>query len=113
MAEFIRENGMIILTVVIFAGFTVSFILKAVKTAKLSKKISREGREAAAVVSRIVADNDPDSNSSREVYVTFKDEIGREHEAILGTVREYSLKKGDEVRILYLPGVYDTVKESM
>ena len=82
---------------------------------KKARKIDAEGTLTDAVVSRIDKDydSDPDSNSYTYLtYVTYLDEQGRKQESLLARSDMPEYKKGDQLKIRFLPGDYKMVRKA-
>ena len=105
--EFIRNHiellfGIIVVTV---------FLLRAAMALKKAHKIDREGRETDAVVSRIEEQLDTEQSVTYLTYVQYHDEKGELREDLLSSEAFIRHEKGEKIRIRYLPGEHELVRE--
>ena len=94
------------------ALFVTVFVVSATRALMKAKKIDNEGIETDGVVTRIVDTSDPeDATSSYTTYVEYKDENGQLRESFMALTVRVEHEPGDKVRIRYIPGVHNMVRE--
>ncbi|MGX8716262.1 MAG: hypothetical protein ACSW8A_10975 [Lachnospiraceae bacterium] len=77
-----------------------------------AKKIDKEGIETDAVVTRVEDTSEIESAaSSYTTYVEYRDENGVRRESCMALTLQVEHNVGDKVRIKYVPGIYDMVRE--
>lgn len=97
---------------VITAVFVVYFGIRAALALKKAERIEKEGIETDAVVARINEVWDPDAASSTyETVVRFTDDQGEVRECPMAYAPAAEHDVGDSVRIRYIPGEFDLVRE--
>ncbi len=107
--RFLSEHFMLI---IITAGVLI-FVIKLVSLLKRAKRIDQNGIETDAVVSRVEKDLETDtSGSSFYTYVQYKDERGNVRESCMSMSSDMQFEVGDRIRIKFIPGEYDMVREA-
>ena len=88
-----------IFVIVIAVVFVITFLR--------NRRIRKDGIKADAVVSRIEEhdhlDSDGGFSTTYSYYVTYEDQDGNKHEAILSKFMQSGYRVGDELSIQYLP----------
>ena len=105
--DFIRDHleglfGAVVLTV---------FVIKLALVLKKAHRIDKEGTVTDATVVRIEESTDAEGSVTYESIVRYRDDLGtvRESPMAFTGFQEYAV--GDAVRIRYIPGEFDLVRE--
>ena len=108
MKEFLTQHFTLIIGV-IFVGL---FVFQAARALKKAKKIDSYGVETDAVVSRISETWDPETTSSAyTTYVQFRDRDGVLRECPMSLTNKAEHSDGEKIRIRYMPGDFEMVRE--
>lgn len=90
----------------------VVFVVRAARVLLKARKIDREEIETDAVVSRVEEQWDPDTASSAYLtYVRYRDENGEFRESPMALTSSLSYEEGEEIRIRFVPGDDELVRE--
>lgn len=109
MKEFFVQH----LTLIIGVIFVGVFVFQAARALKKAKKIDSYGIETDAVVSRISETWDPETTSSTyTTYVQFRDRDGILRECPVSLADKAEHSDGEKIRIRYIPGDYELVREA-
>ena len=96
----------------IIIAAVVVFVVRAARVLLKARKIDREGIETDAVVSRVEEQWDPDTASSAYLtYVRYRDENGEFRESPMALTSSLSYEEGGQVRIRFVPGDDELVRE--
>lgn len=108
MIDFLKENYALVIGVAIVVVAVARVVLALMKATKIDK----EGIETDAVVTRVEEDYDPDNAvTSYSTYVEYTDENGELRESYMALTMDSEHEVGEKLRIKYLPGVHDLVRE--
>ncbi len=109
MLGFIGEH----LEIVLIVAAVLFFILQAARLVKKAGRIDRVGIETDAVVTRVEDSVDPDfmASHSYTTYVEYMDDTGELIESPMSLSHEAGHSPGDSVRIRYIPGDRELVRE--
>ena len=99
------------LLIIILAAFVIGGIWAFVVT----KKVKKEGIETDAVVTRVelhkwvggIGDAWSPDSVTEEYYITYTNQEGQNVEAMLTNPGNHTFKKGDKIKIKYLPDKQD------
>lgn len=105
--DFIRDHieglfGALVLTV---------FVIKLALVLKKAHRIDREGIETDATVVRIEESTDAEGSVTYESIVRYRDDLGTVRESPMAFTGFQEHAVGDAVRIRYIPGEFDLVRE--
>ena len=96
----------------IIIAAVVVFVVRAARVLLKARKIDREGIETDAVVSRVEEQWDPDTASSAYLtYVRYRGENGEFRESPMALTSSLSYEEGGQVRIRFVPGDDELVRE--
>ena len=99
----------------VFIVILAVFAIGGIWAFAVSKKVKKEGIETEAVVSRVeihewtggTGDTWAQNNVTEEYYITYTNQEGQTVEAMLTNPVSNTFKKGDRIKIKYLPGRQD------
>lgn len=111
----LKTDGRIILFETVFIVILAAFAIGGIWAFAVSKKVKKEGIETEAVVSRVeihewtggTGDTWAQNNVTEEYYITYTNQEGQTVEAMLTNPGSNTFKKGDRIKIKYLPGRQD------
>ena len=109
MMDFLKTHYELVIGIL----FAVFIAAKVVTAFRKAKKIDKEGIETDAVVTRVEdTSSAEDATSSYSTYVEYRDENGELRESFMALTVNVQYEAGQKVRIKYIPGVHDMVREA-